>query len=88
MSLKKSINEFEDYLGDKESLLEKNYPRIAEIIQLHWGYKEIYQYINKLLVVDKNRDRQGFPVQVLQEIYKLQEIHEKLFPNLKALSKG
>lgn len=88
MSLKKSINEFGDYLGDKESLLEKNYPRIAEIIQLHWGYKEIYQYISKLLVVDKNRDRQGFPVQVLQEIYKLQEIHEKLFPNLKALSKG
>ncbi|SNX59070.1 hypothetical protein SAMN06296273_0507 [Nitrosomonas ureae] len=88
MSLKKSINEFGDHLGDKESLLEKNYPRIAEIIQLHWGYKEIYQYINKLLVVDKNRDRQGFPVQVLQEIYKLQEIHEKLFPNLKALSKG
>lgn len=63
MSLKKSINEFGDHLGDKESLLEKNYPRIAEIIQLHWGYKEIYQYINKLLVVDKNRDRQGFPVQ-------------------------
>ncbi|MBY0499729.1 MAG: hypothetical protein K2P74_09020 [Nitrosomonas sp.] len=88
MSLKKSINEFGDYLGDNESLLEKNYPRIAEIIQLHWGYKEIYQYISKLLVVDKNRDRQGFPVQVLQEIYKLQEIHEKLFPNLKALSKG
>ncbi|ALQ52271.1 hypothetical protein [Nitrosomonas ureae] len=88
MSLKKSINEFGDYLGDKESLLEKNYPRIAEIIQLHWGYKEIYQYINKLLVVDKDRNRQGFPAQVLQEIYKLQEIHEKLFPDLNVLPNG
>jgi len=88
MSLKRSINEFGAYLGDKESLLEKNYPRIAEMIQLHWGYKEIYQYINKLLVVDKDRDRQGFPVQVLQEIYKLQEIHERLFPDLEVLSSG
>ncbi|SEG23820.1 hypothetical protein [Nitrosomonas ureae] len=88
MSLKRSINEFGAYLGDKGSLLEKNYPRIAEMIQLHWGYKEIYQYINKLLVVDKDRDRQGFPVQVLQEIYKLQEIHERLFPDLEALSSG
>ena len=88
MSLKKSINEFGVYLGDKESLLEKNYPRIAEMIQLHWGYQEIYQYINKLLVVDKDRNRQGFPVQVLQEIYKLQEIHEKLFPDLGLLSRG
>ncbi len=88
MSLKKSINEFGVYLGDKESLLEKNYSRIAEMIQLHWGYQEIYQYINKLLVVDKDRNRQGFPVQVLQEIYKLQEIHEKLFPDLGLLSRG
>ncbi|WP_295623261.1 hypothetical protein [uncultured Nitrosomonas sp.] len=88
MSLKRSIKEFGAYLGDKESLLDKNHPRIAEMIILHWGYKEIYQYINKLLIVDKDRDRQGFPVEVLQEIYKLQEIHEKLFPGLKTLLNG
>ena len=86
MSLKNSIKEFRTYLGDKDSLLEKNYQRIAEMIELHWGYKEIYQYINKLLVVDKERNRQGFPLEVLQEIYKLQEIHEKLFPGIKKLS--
>ena len=85
MSLKNSIKEFKALLGDKESLLDTNYPKISEMIKLHWGYKEIYLYINKLLVVDKDRSRQGFPIEVIKEIYLLQEIHEKLFPALKAL---
>ncbi len=53
MSLKESINEFNNLLGDGESLLDKNYPVIVQAINLHWGYKEIYLYINKLLIVDK-----------------------------------
>ncbi len=86
MSLKNSIKEFKAYLGDRESLLDANYQRIAEMIRIHWGYKEIYLYINKLLVVDKERNREGFPLEVLQEIYMLREIHEKLFPGTKMLS--
>jgi hypothetical protein len=83
MSLKNSIKEFKDFLGDRESLLDKNYSRVTEMIQLHWGYKEFYLCINKLLVVEKEQNRQGFPLEVLQEIYKLQEIHENIFPKLK-----
>jgi hypothetical protein len=86
MSLKNSIKEFKAYLGDRESLLDTNYQRIAEMIRIHWGYKEIYLYINKLLIIDKGRNRQGFPLEVLQEIYILQEIHEKLFPGTKTFS--
>ncbi len=88
MSLKNSIKEFKAFLGDKESLLDKSYPRVVETIKLHWGYKEFYLCINKLLVVEKNQNRQGFPLEVLQEIYKLQEIHEKVFPGLKPLLNG
>ena len=33
-----------------------------------------------LLVVEKDRNRQGFPLEVLEEIFLLQEIHEKKFP--------
>lgn len=83
MSLKNSIKEFKAYLGDNESLLDVSFPRISEMIELHWGYKELYLYINKLLVVDKDRNRAGFPLEVIQEIYTLQEIHEKLFPGLR-----
>ncbi len=86
MSLKNSIKEFKAYLGDKESIIDKEYQRIAETIQLHWGYNEIYSYLNKLLVVEKDRNRNGFPLEVLQEIYVLQQIHEKLFPGAKGIS--
>lgn len=86
MSLKNTIKEFKDHLGDNESLLETSYPKISEMIKLHWGYKELYLYIHKLLIVDKDRNRQGFPLAVIQEIYTLQKIHEELFPNLKTLS--
>ena len=85
MSLKNSIKEFKALLGDEESLLDINYPKISEMIKLHWGYKEIYLYINKLLVVDKDRSRQGFPIEVIKEIYLLQEIHEKLFKKKKKM---
>ncbi|MDO9312519.1 MAG: hypothetical protein Q7T85_12645, partial [Nitrosomonas sp.] len=52
------------------------------------GYKEFYLCIQKLLVVEKEQNRQGFPLEVLQEIYKLQEIHENVFPKLKPLLNG
>ena len=85
MPLKNSIKGFKAYLGDKESLLDINYKRIADMIELHWGYKEFYQLIQKLLVVEKDQNRQGFPLEVLQEIYALQELHQKEFPALKIL---
>lgn len=88
MSLKNSIKEFKAFLGDKESLLDKSYPKVTEMIQLHWGYKELYLYIQKLVVVERDQNRQGFPLEVLQEIYKLQEIHEEVFPKLKPLLNG
>ena len=85
MSLKNSIKQFKIYLGDKDSLLDTNYKRVADMIQLHWGYNEFYPFIQKLLVVEKDQNRQGFPLEVLQEIYMLQEIHQKEFPGLKSL---
>ena len=83
MSLKSSIKEFDVYLGKNQSLLDTHHQRIAEMIKLHWGYKEFYLYINKLLIVDKERNRQGFPQEALREIYALQQIHEKIFPEIK-----
>lgn len=85
MSLRKSIKEFDTSLGSKESVLDTKYQRVAEMIRLHWGYKEFYIYINKLLVVEKGQSRQGFPLEALEEIYTLQEIHERLFPHLKKM---
>lgn len=86
MSLKNSIKEFNAYLGNKDSVLDTQYQRIAQSIQLQWGYPEIYSYLSKLLVVEKDRNRSGFPFEVLQEIHVLQQIHEKIFPGIKGSS--
>ncbi len=80
MSLTKLVTEFSVSLGEKESLLDRDYKHIAEKIELHWGYEEFYPYINKLLVNDKDRNREGFPVAVMQELHDLTEIHDQLFP--------
>ncbi len=36
--------------------------------------------MNKLLVTDHDRNREGFPPAVMQELYDLTEIHDRLFP--------
>ncbi len=79
MALKNTIKEFSVFLGDRESILDKDYARIAGQIELLWGYEEFYRYLERLLVVEKERDRDGFPLEVILELDKLREIHERLF---------
>ena len=81
MILKKLIKEFGTYLGDNESLLDRDYKHVAEKIALHWGYEEFYSLINNLMMNDKGRDRDGFPLEVMQEIQELSYIHDRLFPD-------
>ena len=81
MTLKSTIVEFDAYLGDKESILDKNYHRIAEQIKLLWGYDEFFKFVEKLILVEKERDRSGFPYEVVLELNALQDIHRKKFPN-------
>jgi len=80
MTLKKSIKEFGTLLGENESLLDRDFKRIAEKIELHWGYEEFYPFMNQLLVNEFDRDRAGFPPELMQELYDLTEIHDQLFP--------
>ncbi|MCC6923835.1 MAG: hypothetical protein IT525_12365 [Nitrosomonas sp.] len=83
MALKTSIKEFSALLGDKESLLDKNFRHLAQKIELHWGYDEFYPFMEKLLLDTRNGSRAGLPIEVMQEISDLYEIHEKKFPTKK-----
>ncbi|WP_292968231.1 hypothetical protein [Nitrosomonas sp.] len=71
MTLKNMIKEFAAYLGGRESVLDRDYARIAEQIKLMWGHAEFYCYLEKLLVVEKGRGRSGFPFEVILEFDKL-----------------
>jgi hypothetical protein len=83
MALKNTIKEFQTYLGDKESLIDKNHKNIAGKILLLWGYPEFYELMEQLLVVEKDRERSGFSLDVLTEFNELLEIHEHKFPRIK-----
>lgn len=87
MTLKKSIKEFAVLLGENESILDRDFKRIAEKIELHWGYDEFYPFMSKLIVNDYDRDREGFSRAVMQELYNLTEIHDRLFPGKKGSKK-
>jgi hypothetical protein len=81
MTRKDSIREFGTFLGNGESELERNHPRIVEQIKLLWGYEEFYLYLDRLSIVEKERNRQGFSPEVILELDKLREIHEERFPS-------
>jgi len=80
MTLKKTIKEFSALLGDKESLLDQNFKHLAQKIELHWGYDEFYPFMEKLMLDTRDGQRAGFPLEVLEEITMLHEIHAKLYP--------
>lgn len=80
MTLKHTIKEFATYLDSRESILDRDYPRVAGQIELLWGYVEFYRYLEKLLITEKGRDRSGFPFEAVLELDKLKEIHERLYP--------
>ena len=86
MTLKNTIKEFQTYLGDSESLIDKNHKNIAGKILLLWGYPEFYQLMEQLLVVEKDRTRSGFSLDVILEFNELLEIHEQKFPKIKPIS--
>lgn len=80
MTLKSTIKEFSAFLGSRESILDRDYARIADQIKLLWGYAELSLYLEKLLVIEKGRGRAGFSFEVMLELDKLKEIHERRFP--------
>jgi len=81
MTLKNSIKEFNAHLGQQESVIDKNFQHVADKILLHWGYEEFHPFMKKLLVSEKDRSRNGFPLEVMNELFELIEIHNRVYPD-------
>ena len=83
MTLLQQLPELERYrYFAKDEFGLDAFPHIVENLKTFWGYEEFYGYVNNLLVTD--RDRVGFPVNVILELDKVVEVHRALFPDLKA----
>ncbi len=57
------------------------FERILAHIEALWGSREAVLYINGLLL-EERPDRKGFPLDVLEEISVLKQLHEFLYPEL------
>ncbi len=66
------------------SLLYK-FPRIANLLAAMWPDPNSFRrYIDDLLV-DKRGNRQGFPVDVLRELFELRAHYDELYPDTSRL---
>ena len=57
--------------------LEARYPRIFDRITRDWGTKELEAYLNTL-IFDTRGDRQGFPPEVMTELFAIMNYHSGL----------
>ena len=62
-------------------IVRRLFPRIADAIELMWGNRELDDYLNKLILVDRadRGDRAGFPREVLAALLKLNNQHSARF---------
>ena len=75
--------QFSRLLGAKGDLYphrtEAKYPRIVEKIAALWGTAGMAPYFNDILFDDRG-DREGFPPDVMMELFALSDFHESSKP--------
>ena len=74
--------------------LEKNFARILLRIEFLWGENELIDYLDSIFLADTpeakeirsfqsgHKSRQGFPVEAVEEIVRIKQVHELLHPSI------
>ena len=81
------VPEIGEKTGMIDSYIDVNYPHIAKKLLLLWGEPECLMELDNLLNYSYSPDRpnrQGFPLQVMTELFIILEKHHKEFPKVKA----
>ena len=77
-------------LGRVDSMLDYEYPHIADKIIKMWGSEELSTYLEDLLDYNytiERPKRKGFPFYVLNEINVIIKTHNRKFPQYKTAKK-
>jgi hypothetical protein len=61
------------------SLVQQQFPKVAEKIALMWGTLGLQEYLSKT-IFDERGGRQGFPMPVVSALMRLFEYHTTLIP--------
>lgn len=82
------IEKLSQMLGEGSNLYphktEAKYPRIVERISVLWGTVGMERYFTEILFDDRG-DREGFPAEVMMEIFALSNYHESTKPSRSAI---
>jgi type II secretory ATPase GspE/PulE/Tfp pilus assembly ATPase PilB-like protein len=67
--------------------LAKNFARILQRVELLWGTREAVEYLDSLFLRDDTdlsdrSERKGFPIEAMNEIVLLKQVHQFLYPTL------
>ena len=61
-------------------LVNKQFPHIGTKIFFLWSTDAFNSYLNDILTDTRDGERQGFPVEVVMALFRLQQEHDGLFP--------
>jgi hypothetical protein len=59
-------------------VIQREHPRVAKVIELIWGHRELDDYLQKLIVADRG-DREGFSRPTMSALMKLAKQHSEQF---------
>ena len=77
-------------LGTIDSVIDEQYPHIAEKINLFWGESELIEYLDNLTKYEPSPDRpdrKGFSFDVINELQIIIDTHHEQFPEIYSLIK-
>lgn len=66
--------------------IQERFPHIGKQVATGWGTKRGLEYLEGLMVDDRHGKRQGFPLEIYQNLMKLLELHNLTFPSFKKAS--
>ena len=69
-------------LKDNEDfkLVEESFPHIANKLELMWGNKECYDFLNNLFLDTRDGKRQGFPKPIASALHRISTLHDEQYP--------
>lgn len=65
---------------DPRHVLERRFPHIVSRVVELWNRRECAEYLRSLLVTEQGESRQGFPLELLDDLLLLDAIHGARFP--------
>lgn len=63
-------------------VIKNRFPHIAQRMDGLWGKQELHTYLNQLITSNKKTNRAGFPIEIMQALYHVMNLHDDFFPQM------